>query len=154
MKRIHIGLSVQDLDQSVAYYTALFGEDPVVREPDYAKWTPSEPFVNLSVTTRSSGETYPVHFGIDVTAKEDLMEISERLEQRGVKTVDEGETICCYHRSTKTWASDPDRFAWEVFLTSGREAEFGKGPVSQSPAATAGGQACCESTCCGEEDAA
>ena len=38
MKRIHIGLDVQDLAQSVRFYTDLFGAPPTVEKPDYAKW--------------------------------------------------------------------------------------------------------------------
>lgn len=149
MQRIHIGLTVQDLDQSVAYYSALFGEGPVVREPDYAKWTPAEPAVNLSVTSRSG--SHAVHLGIDVTEKSELERINSRLDQGGVETVDEGETVCCYHRSTKTWAQDPDGMAWEVFLTAGREAEFGKSAVQRNDSAAAS-VACCDDGCCDGEE--
>ncbi len=126
MKRIHIGLSVKDLDQSVAFYSALLGEDPLVLEKDYAKWAPKDPPVNLSVTASCCGEAPGgVHFGIDAETREDLGEVTDRLDSKGIETLDEGETICCYHRSTKSWAIDPDAFRWEVFLTSARNADYG-----------------------------
>lgn len=152
MKRIHIGLSVNDLGESVRYYSALFGEGPVVQEQDYAKWTPAEPAVNLSVTTRAGGEAGPVHFGIDVTSMEELDEVAQRLDDKGIDTADEGETVCCYHRSTKTWSTDPDRHAWEVFFTSSRESEFGKGSVITQAAGES--STCCDETCCGAEQSA
>ena len=38
MKRFHIHLGVEKLDEAIRFYTALFGAGPVKRKPDYAKW--------------------------------------------------------------------------------------------------------------------
>ena len=38
MKRMHVNLSVTDLDASIAFYNALFACEPSVVKHDYAKW--------------------------------------------------------------------------------------------------------------------
>ena len=126
MKRIHIGLSVADLEESIAFYSTLFGCPPDVREEDYAKWMPDDPYVNLSITARSDEPPGTAHFGIQVDSPEDLSTISERLDSAGEKTIDSGAVECCYHKSEKVWVIDPDANRWETFYTTGRVTEYGE----------------------------
>jgi predicted lactoylglutathione lyase len=51
MKKFHLNLSVKDLDQSVVFYTALFGRAPTTLKSDYAKWMLEEPSLNLLFLT-------------------------------------------------------------------------------------------------------
>jgi catechol 2,3-dioxygenase-like lactoylglutathione lyase family enzyme len=37
MKRLHVHVSVNDVDASVRFYSRLFAADPTVRKSDYAK---------------------------------------------------------------------------------------------------------------------
>ena len=36
MKRLHVHMSVEDLDQSIRFYSTLFAAEPTVVKPDYA----------------------------------------------------------------------------------------------------------------------
>ena len=38
MKRMHIHLSVDDLDKNIKFYTTMFGAEPTIQHSDYAKW--------------------------------------------------------------------------------------------------------------------
>jgi predicted enzyme related to lactoylglutathione lyase len=38
MKRIHVHVGVEDLEQSIGFYSALFATQPSVVKADYAKW--------------------------------------------------------------------------------------------------------------------
>ena len=38
MSRLHVHIAVDDLDQNIRFYSALFGTDPSVVKGDYAKW--------------------------------------------------------------------------------------------------------------------
>lgn len=38
MKKLHIHIGVESLDQSIRFYSALFGATPVKTKTDYAKW--------------------------------------------------------------------------------------------------------------------
>lgn len=125
MKRIHIGLDVQDLAKSVRFYTDLFGAPPSVEKPDYAKWMLEDPRVNFSITSRDCSDS-DVHFGIQVESEAELGEVADRLRQAGREVLDEPEATCCYHHSDKAWVLDPDRMRWETFVTHAEASHFGE----------------------------
>jgi pimeloyl-ACP methyl ester carboxylesterase len=52
MKRMHIHVAVADLAQSVSFYEQLFGAEPTVLKPDYAKWMLDDPRVNFAISAR------------------------------------------------------------------------------------------------------
>ena len=52
MKRLHIHVSVEDLGESVRFYSALFAAAPTVAKADYAKWMLDDPRVNFAVSAR------------------------------------------------------------------------------------------------------
>ena len=53
MKRFHIHIGVEKLDESIRFYSALFGAEPVKTKTDYAKWLLEEPRVNFAIFTRA-----------------------------------------------------------------------------------------------------
>lgn len=127
MKRIHIGLEVKNLEDSTRFYSDLFGADPVVKRDDYAKWMLEDPRVNFSISAKGKkGSEGEVHFGIETGSEAELKEVSERLALAGRRLIAEGETTCCYHKSTKAWVLDPDSMAWETFYTHGEATVYGE----------------------------
>lgn len=52
MKRMHIHVGVGNLDQSINFYNALFGEQPVKTKADYAKWMLDDPRINFVISTQ------------------------------------------------------------------------------------------------------
>jgi len=128
MKRMHVNLSVSDLDASIAFYTALFACEPAVIKPDYAKWMLEDPRVNFAITTR--GERKGVdHLGIQVEDDAELGEVYARLQTAGAPTIEEGATTCCYAESEKSWTFDPEGIAWETFLTRGESPVYGNDQI-------------------------
>ena len=67
MKRLHVHVSVDDLPQSIRFYSTLFAAEPAVIKPDYAKWMLDDPRVNFAISTRSGadGPRSPRHSGRD-----------------------------------------------------------------------------------------
>ena len=53
MKRFHIHVGVEKLDESIRFYSALFGAEPVKTKTDYAKWLLEDPRVNFAISTRA-----------------------------------------------------------------------------------------------------
>ncbi|NBC23009.1 MAG: glyoxalase/bleomycin resistance/dioxygenase family protein [Gammaproteobacteria bacterium] len=136
MKRLHVNLSVDDLDASVRFYSALFAAEPGVLKPDYARWMLDDPRVNFAISTRQPGRGVN-HLGIQAEDDNELAEIHERQQQAGGPVLDEGETTCCYAHSTKRWITDPEGVAWETFVTRGEAAVYGndrRGPAAESAA--------------------
>jgi catechol 2,3-dioxygenase-like lactoylglutathione lyase family enzyme len=145
MKRMHVNVSVTDLDASIGFYSALFDSAPTVRKPDYAKWMLDDPRVNFAITTR--GERKGIdHLGIQVEDDAELGEVYARLQTANAPTIDEGETTCCYANSEKSWVFDPDSIAWETFLTRGESAVYGSDAIRPKD----GNSACCSRPQAGE----
>lgn len=135
MKRMHVHVSVRDLDASIRFYSTLFAAKPTVSKPDYAKWMLDDPRVNFAISTRGAPEGIE-HLGIQVADADELHEVYERLEKADAPVLEEGETVCCYAKSEKSWIEDPQGIRWETFLTNGESTIYG----SEAPKAAA---ACC-----------
>ncbi len=133
MKRLHVHIGVSDLEKSIRYYTALFGEGPTKEERGYAKWMLEEPRVNFAISAHSA-EPGINHLGMQVDSEEELAELHARAEAADADgLIDEGRTTCCYARSEKHWSVDPEGVAWEHFLTTGDASEYGNsGPIEMA----------------------
>ncbi|MEX0809252.1 MAG: ArsI/CadI family heavy metal resistance metalloenzyme [Dongiaceae bacterium] len=153
MKRLHIGLSVSDLEESVRFYAELFDAEPTVLKPDYAKWMLEDPRVNFAISTHGARKGVD-HLGIQVENEAELREAFGRLKSSGRKLAEQGETTCCYAKSEKAWIVDPEGVAWETFLTTGESPVYGSDVVlglpgvPQSPAEEAAAEKSRASACC------
>ena len=124
MKRLHVHLSVADLDESVRFYSTLFASQPTVRKGDYAKWMLDDPRVNFAISRREK-LTGIRHLGIQVEDHAELAEVFERIEHTQRPVLSEGKTTCCYAKSEKNWVEDPQGVQWETFLTTGESTVYG-----------------------------
>ncbi len=124
MKRMHIHISVENLANSIGFYSTLFAATPSVIKTDYAKWMLDDPRLNFAISTRG-GKPGLDHFGIQAESGEELQEIYRRLQNADRPVLEEGETTCCYAKSEKSWISDPQGISWETFLTSGESTTYG-----------------------------
>lgn len=148
MKRLHIHLKTNDLEKSIRFYAAMFGEEPTRREADYAKWLLEDPRAHVSLSTHG-GEPGVDHAGVSIETREELEEIAGRLRKNGEGLMAEEETTCCYARSNKYWARDPNGAVWELFQTFGNSETYGADPDRETVAVSKK-EACCEPQSCGE----
>lgn len=115
----HVGINVTNLEKSIAFYSKLFGAEPVKVKPDYAKFLLSSPGLNftLNVSPEVSGNQVS-HFGFQVASTQDVLVNKNRLEKLGLfSDKDEMDTTCCYATQDKFWVHDPDGNEWEFFYT-------------------------------------
>jgi catechol 2,3-dioxygenase-like lactoylglutathione lyase family enzyme len=126
MKRLHVHVSVNDVPQSIGFYSALFAAQPAVVKTDYAKWMLDDPRVNFAISTRGR-EPGLDHLGIQVEDAGELDEVYARLRQAGGNIIEQGQTACCYAKSEKSWIDDPAGISWETFLTTGESINYGDG---------------------------
>ncbi|QGM45868.1 ArsI/CadI family heavy metal resistance metalloenzyme [Methylocystis heyeri] len=140
MKRLHVHVSVDDLAESIRFYSTLFDAEPAVAKPDYAKWMLDDPRVNFAISARGR-EGGLDHLGIQVETADELTEVYSRLQRAGRPVLEEGETACCYAKSQKSWTSDPQGLLWEAFLTTGESVVYGDDSVLD--AARSNQSACC-----------
>jgi catechol 2,3-dioxygenase-like lactoylglutathione lyase family enzyme len=143
MKRLHVHVSVANLDQSIGFYSALFAAKPSVIKSDYAKWMLDDPRVNFAISMRGNAPGVD-HLGIQVESGEELQAVYGRLREAGGVVLEEGATTCCYAKSEKSWIDDPTGIAWETFLTSGESTVYGDSAKEESgEARIAHTRACC-----------
>ena len=141
MKRMHVHVAVENLDQSIHFYSALFDAEPAVVKLDYAKWMLDDPRVNFAISTRGRQPGLD-HLGIQVEDKAELQEVYARLHKAEGAVIEQGATSCCYAKSEKAWIDDPAGISWETFHTTGESIDYGDG-TGERVARVAHTKACC-----------
>ena len=143
MKRFHVHVAVHDLQQSIRFYSSLFGAPPSVTKTDYAKWMLDDPRVNFAISTRGA-EPGIDHLGLQAESGMELEEIGSRLAQADVSLLPQKGAACCYAKSDKYWTIDPQGIAWESFHTLDAVPVYGAD--SRAPAADEKHACCAPST--------
>jgi len=114
MKRLHIHLAVENLEQNITFYSTMFGCQPTVQHEDYAKWMLDDPRVNFAISNRSN-QLGLDHLGIQAENEEELQSIKQQLDATQAPIEVQEGAACCYARSDKYWITDPQGIAWESF---------------------------------------
>ena len=95
MKRFHVHVGVEKLDASIAFYSGLFGQEPSVVKPDYAKWMLDDPRINFAISQKCGAVKGVEHLGIQVEDQGELAEVYDRLKAADRPVLEEGATTCC-----------------------------------------------------------
>ncbi|HZR36372.1 MAG TPA: ArsI/CadI family heavy metal resistance metalloenzyme [Nevskia sp.] len=133
MNRFHVHVSVDDLQQNIRFYSAMFGAPPTVEKPDYAKWMLEDPRVNFAISRRGAAAGLN-HLGFQVETQDELQALRRRVDAAAIAARDETGAGCCYARSDKYWVQDPQGIAWETFHTLGEIPVFGGDAAPPQPA--------------------
>ena len=117
MSRVQLALRVSDLEGSVAFYTKLFGAEPVKRRPGYANFAIDQPPLKLVLLEGEPDQpTVMDHLGVEVFSTDDVTAATTRLRESGLATLAENDTECCYARQDKVWVHGPGNEPWEVYV--------------------------------------
>lgn len=138
MSRVQLALDVENLESSIAFYSALFGTEPAKVRPGYANFAVADPPLKL-VLIESPGHGGRLnHLGVEVTDVATVDAEQRRLAERDMATVDERDTTCCYATQDKFWVQGaPDGERWEVYTVLADSPTFGS---AESPGRD---EACC-----------
>lgn len=124
MKRFHVHLRVENLEESIQFYNTLFNTPATKTKSDYAKWMLEDPKINFAIST-GDGSKGIRHLGLQVDNSEELQEVYSQLEKAEGQIKEECQTTCCYAVSDKSWITDPQNVSWEVFQTHGDATVYG-----------------------------
>lgn len=138
MKRFHVHVAVDNLQDNIRFYSAVFGAAPTVVADDYAKWMLEDPRVNFAISNRGSRAGID-HLGFQVESDAELKDMRRNLIAAQAPVLEENEKSCCYARSDKYWITDPQGIAWETFHTLGAVPLYGESRPEKREAAAA----CC-----------
>jgi len=146
MKRFHVHVAVNSLEEGIAFYSKVFGTQPTVQKPDYAKWMLEDPRLNFAISSRGA-EPGVNHLGFQLDSDEEFKAMHAQLAEADAGLVEEIGANCCYARSDKYWVTDPAGIAWETYHSLGTIPLFGAEEqgacgVAEAPGAAAPAGCC------------
>lgn len=139
MKRLHVHVAVDNLADSIKFYSGMFAAEPTVVKSDYVKWMLDDPRVNFAISQRGLDAGLN-HLGIQVESADELAEMEARLSKLHSPVVEQSDAACCYAKSDKYWINDPSGIAWETFHTLDSIPVYGNHAAAQG---TEEASACC-----------
>ena len=142
MSRVQLALNVSDLDESITFYSKLFGAEPAKVRPGYANFAIADPPLKL-VLIEDANQTPGTlnHLGVEVPSTDEVTAAQARLTGEGLATALEEETSCCYAVQDKVWVDGPGGEPWEIYTVLS-DTEM---PSGQLRSAAPGESACCSS---------
>ncbi len=161
--RIQLAINVEDLDESVAFYSKLFGAEPAKVRPGYANFAIADPPLKLIlVENRGHGGSLN-HLGVEVADTDAVEAEQRRLADAGLASIEERDTTCCYARQNKFWVEGtPNGERWEIYTVLedsqtfwGEDGGLGRAAVEAALDAGASGSSSPASVtqCCGTDGA-
>jgi catechol 2,3-dioxygenase-like lactoylglutathione lyase family enzyme len=114
--RVQLALNVNDLNESVAFYSKLFGSEPAKLRPGYANFAITEPPLKLILMENPGQGGSLNHLGVEVASTDAVDAEQARLAEVGLASVEERDTTCCYARQNKFWVEGaPNGEQWEIY---------------------------------------
>ncbi|MCG7597674.1 ArsI/CadI family heavy metal resistance metalloenzyme [Mycobacterium sp. C3-094] len=123
--RIQLALNVDDLDEAIAFYSALFNTTPAKVKPGYANFAVADPPVKLVLLENPGHGGTINHLGVEVDSSETVHREIARLAGAGLITEEEINTTCCFATQDKVWVSGPAGERWEVYTVLADSDTFG-----------------------------
>lgn len=151
--KTHIALNTPKFEESVEFYKAFLGIDPVKQKPGYAKFDVASPPLNLTLNQSAEVTKGALnHLGIQVASSEEVWKAGARFKAAGIKTADEKDVICCYALQDKVWVKDPNGYDWEIFVVKIQDTgiKYQNTGIKYQNTKTQNvkTEACCDETCC------
>ncbi len=143
--RVHVHMTVSNLEKSRTFYEAFFGTAPVKVKPGYVKFLPEFGPLNLALSDgrAADGRSRVDHMGLQLASRADVVRQLERVKAAGLAVTEEFGVDCCHANQDKFWVRDPDGVEWEVYvLNHDLEDEFHPRHGARALAVVATG-ACC-----------
>jgi len=114
--RIQLALNVDNLEESIAFYSKLFGTGPAKLRPGYANFAIAEPPLKLILMENPGQGGSLNHLGVEVADTDAVDAEQTRLAEVGLASVEERNTTCCYAKQNKFWVRGaPNKERWEIY---------------------------------------
>jgi catechol 2,3-dioxygenase-like lactoylglutathione lyase family enzyme len=114
--RVQLALNVNDLTESIAFYSKFFGTEPAKIRPGYANFAIAEPPLKLVLLENPGQGGSLSHLGVEVADTDAVDAEQNRLARAGLACASERDTTCCYARQDKFWVEGaPGGERWEIY---------------------------------------
>src|SRR3954453_17034839 len=146
MSRVQLALNVNNLDESISFYSRLFNTAPAKIRDGYANFAVAEPPLKLVLLENPGHGGSLNHLGVEVEDTDRVDAEQTRLAAAGLASVDERGTSCCYAKQDKFWVEGtPNGGEWEGSTLLAASASFGCGPADNASVNNATSASCCTS---------
>ena len=108
MSRVQLALNVDNIDESIAFYSALFGVEPAKRRPGYANFAVPEPPLKLVLIENPGAAQRLNHLGIEASTPEQVSAALARFSAAGLATRVAEQDLCCHAAQDKVFVTAPD----------------------------------------------
>ena len=116
MSRLQLAINVDDLAESIDFYSKLFATEPAKVRPGYANFAVAEPPLKLVLIENAGQGGSLNHLGVEVSDTDTVDAEQTRLAATGLASIDERGTTCCYAKQDKFWVEGaPNGEQWEVY---------------------------------------
>lgn len=150
MSRLQLALNVEDLDTSIAFYSALFDAAPAKVRPGYANFAIAQPPLKLVLIENPGQGGSLNHLGVEVADTAAVDAERARLGRAGLASIEERASTCCYATQDKFWVEGtPDAERWEVYTVLADSETFAATGGDSSGVGAKGEAEGEESGCCG-----
>ena len=123
--RVQLALNVDDLEDSIGFYSKLFGTAPAKVRPGYANFAIADPALKLILMENPGQGGSLNHLGVEVADTDAVDAEQTRLAGVGLASIDERDTTCCYARQDKFWVTGtPGGERWEIYTVLADSATF------------------------------
>ncbi|MEM8832267.1 MAG: ArsI/CadI family heavy metal resistance metalloenzyme [Cyanobacteria bacterium P01_G01_bin.19] len=126
MSRLQLALNVSNLEESISFYTKLFGVEPAKVKPGYANFAIAEPPLKLVLMENSKPGGTINHLGVEVEDTEAVELWEAKVTESEMNPKAQKGNTCCYAKQDKFWVADPDSAPWEIYTVLENSASFGE----------------------------
>src|SRR3954452_25162303 len=139
MSRVQLALNVDDLDESIAFYSKLFNTEPAKIRSGYANFAIAEPPLKLVLLQNPGRGGSLNHLGVEVPDVDAVDAEQTRLAEAGFASIDERGTTCCYAKQDKFWVDGaPNGERWEIYTVLADSPTFFAEQPGDGPACCVG----------------
>ncbi|MEM7275410.1 MAG: ArsI/CadI family heavy metal resistance metalloenzyme [Actinomycetota bacterium] len=113
--RVQLALNVDNLDESIEFYSKMFDTEPYKVKDGYANFAIAQPPLKLVLFEQAGNGGTLNHLGVEVEDSSQVEAAEARIAGTGLSTTGVDDVLCCYAGKTETWVEGPDtRWEWYV----------------------------------------
>ncbi len=116
--RVQLALNVDNLDESIDFYTKMFNTAPAKVKDGYANFAIENPPLKLVLMQNAGKGGSLNHLGVEVETAEEVAAAEARIASTGLETSGIDDTLCCFAEKTETWITGPQT-RWEWYVKTG-----------------------------------
>ena len=114
--RLQLALNVENLDQSIAYYSKMFGEARHKTGKGYANSAIDNPALKLVLFENPQASERLNHLGVEMFDAADIEKTARRFEDAGILKSVQTASVCFHADQDKVWTEELQGLSWEWYV--------------------------------------